>query len=215
LIRAELDLSYCDIYSPLSGIIGFKNVDIGNLVGRGEATLLATISSAQPLLVDVSIAEVDYLNIVNPTTGGRKGSGRPIEMILSNDTIHPYPGRLTVVDRKVDPATGTLKVQVAFQNPGNYLRPGQFARLRAAVVERENAILVPERAIQEMQGVKTVLVVDETNKASVRTVTVGDKSDTYLIVLDGLKPGEKVIVEGMQRVRPGSEVSPTAGQSAP
>ena len=215
LIRAELDLSYCDIYSPLSGIIGFKNVDIGNLVGRGEATLLATISSAQPLLVDVSIAEVDYLNIVNPTTGGRKGSGRPIEMILSNDTIHPYPGRLTVVDRKVDPATGTLKVQVAFQNPGNYLRPGQFARLRAAVVERENAILVPERAVQEMQGVKTVLVVDETNKASVRTVTVGDKSDTYLIVLDGLKPGEKVIVEGMQRVRPGSEVSPTAGQSAP
>jgi membrane fusion protein, multidrug efflux system len=215
LIKAELDLSYCDIYSPLSGIIGFKNVDIGNLVGRGEATLLATISSAQPLLVDVSIAEVDYLNIVNPTTGGRKGSGRPIEMILSNDTIHPYPGRLTVVDRKVDPATGTLKVQVAFQNPGNYLRPGQFARLRAAVVERENAILVPERAIQEMQGVKTVLVVDETNKASVRTVTVGDKSDTYLIVLDGLKPGEKVIVEGMQRVRPGSEVSPTAGQSAP
>ncbi len=215
LIKAELDLSYCDIYSPLSGIIGFKNVDRGNLVGRGEATLLATISSAQPLLVDVSIAEVDYLNIVNPKTGGRKGGGRSIEMILSNDTIHPYPGHLRVVDRKVDPATGTLKVQVAFQNPGNYLRPGQFARLRAAVVERENAILVPERAIQEMQGVKTVLVVDETNKASVRTVTVGEKSDTFLIVLDGLKPGEKVIVEGMQRVRPGSEVSPTAGQTAP
>ena len=213
LIKAELDLSYCDIYSPLSGIIGFKNVDRGNLVGRGEATLLATISSAQPLLVDVSIAEVDYLNIVNPTTGGRKGGGRPIEMILSNDTIHPYPGRLRVVDRTVDAATGTLKVQVAFENPGNYIRPGQFARLRAAVVERENAILVPERAIQEMQGVKTVLVVDETNKASVRTVTVGDKSDTFLIVLDGLKPGEKVIVEGMQRVRPGSEVSPTSGQT--
>ena len=212
LTRAELDLSYCDIYSPLTGIIGFKNVDIGNLVGRGEATLLATISSAQPLLVDVSIAEVDYLNIANPKTGGKKGSGRPIEMILSNDTIHPYPGRLTVVDRKVDPTTGTLKVQVSFPNPGNYIRPGQFARLRAAVSERENAVLVPERAIQEMQGVKTVLVVDEANKASVRTVTVGEKSDNYLIVLDGLKPGEKVIVEGMQKVRPGTEVHPTSAE---
>ena len=213
LIRAELDLSYCDIYSPLTGVIGFKNVDVGNLVGRGEATLLATISSVQPLLVDVSIAEVDYLNITNPKTGGRKGSGRSIELILSNDTIHPYPGQLRVVDRKVDPTTGTLKVQVAFSNPGNYLRPGQFARLRAAVSQVDNAILVPERAIQEMQGIKTVLVVDETNKASVRTVTTGEKSDNFLIVLDGLKPGEKVIVEGMQKVRPGSEVAPTSGQT--
>ena len=215
VIQAELNLSYCDIYAPISGIIGFKNVDVGNLVGRGEATLLATVSSAQPLLVDVSIAEVDYLNLANPKTGGRKGGGgRTIEMILSNDTIHPYPGYLSVVDRKVDPATGTLKVQVSFSNPGNYIRPGQFARLRAAVAVREDAVLVPERAIQEMQGVKTVLVVDETNKASVRTVTVGEKADgDYLIVLDGLKAGEKVIVEGMQKVRPGSEVSPTSGQT--
>ena len=142
LIRAELDLSYCDIYSPLSGIIGFKNVDIGNLVGDGEATLLATVSSPQPLLVDVSIAEVDYLNIANPKTA-QQGWRRfdrddPLERHYTS-----YPGRLTVVDRKVDPTTGTLKVQVAFSNPGNYLRPGQFARLRAAVAQREDAILVP------------------------------------------------------------------------
>jgi len=213
LIKAELDLSYCDIYSPLTGVIGFKNVDVGNLVGRGEATLLATVSSAQPLLVDVSIAEVDYLNITNPKTGGRKGGRSTIELILSNDTILPYPGQLRVVDRKVDPATGTLKVQVAFSNPGNYIRPGQFARVRAAIAEREDAILVPERAIQEMQGVKTVLVVDAQNKASVRTITVGEKSDNFLIVLDGLQAGEKVIVEGMQKVRPGSEVAPTSGET--
>ena len=213
LIKAELDLSYCDIYSPLTGVIGFKNVDVGNLVGRGEATLLATVSSAQPLLVDVSIAEVDYLNITNPKTGGRKGGRSTIELILSNDTILPYPGQLRVVDRKVDPATGTLKVQVAFSNPGNYIRPGQFARVRAAIAEREDAILVPERAIQEMQGVKTVMVVDAQNKASVRTITVGEKSDNFLIVLDGLQAGEKVIVEGMQKVRPGSEVAPTSGET--
>jgi len=213
VIKAELDLSYCDIYSPLTGVIGFKNVDVGNLVGRGEATLLATVSSAQPLLVDVSIAEVDYLNITNPKTGGRKGGRNSIELILSNDTILPYPGQLRVVDRKVDPATGTLKVQVAFANPGNYIRPGQFARVRAAIAEREDAILVPERAIQEMQGVKTVLVVDAQNKASVRTITVGEKSDNFVIVLDGLQAGEKVIVEGMQKVRPGSEVTPTSAEA--
>ena len=210
VIQAELDVSYCDIYSPLSGIIGFKDIDVGNLVGRGEATLLATISSADPLLVDVSIAEVDYLTITNPKGGGHPSAGRTIELMLSNDTVHPYPGQLRVVDRKVDPTTGTIKVQVAFSNPGNYLRPGQFARLRAAVAVRENAVLVPERAIQEMQGVKTVLVVDETNKAAVRTISVGERSEGNIIVLDGLKAGERVIVEGMQKVRPGSEVNPSA-----
>lgn len=213
LTKAELDLSYCDIYSPLDGIIGFKNVDVGNLVGRGEATLLATISSSNPLLVDVSIAEVDYLTITNPKNGQKRGN-RPIELILSNDMIHPYPGKLRVVDRKVDPATGTLKVQVAFSNPGNYLRPGQFARLRAAVAEREDAVLIPERAIQEMQGVKTVMVVDEQNIASVRTVSVGERSDNNIIILDGVKPGERVIVEGMQKVRPGNPVTPTSPTGA-
>ena len=103
-----------------------------------------------------------------------------------------------------------MKVECTFPNPGSYLRPGQFARVRVAVSEQENAILVPERAIQELQGAKTVLVVDSENKASVRTITVGDRSDKYLIVLGGLTAGERVIVEGMQKVRPGSEVNPTS-----
>jgi len=103
-----------------------------------------------------------------------------------------------------------LKVQATFPNPGSYLRPGQFARVRVAVAERENAILAPARAIQELQGAKTVFVVDAENKASLRTITVGDKSDKYLIVLQGLSAGERVIVEGMQKVRPGSEVNPSA-----
>ncbi|HXU37112.1 MAG TPA: efflux RND transporter periplasmic adaptor subunit, partial [Blastocatellia bacterium] len=105
-------------------------------------------------------------------------------------------------------------VRAGFPNPNNYLRPGQFARVRVAVAEKENAILVPARAIQELQGAKTVLVVDAENKASVRTITVGDKSDKYLIVLEGLHAGERVIVEGMQKVRPGSEVTPATTPAA-
>lgn len=214
LVQAKLDLSYCDIYSPIDGIIGFKNVDEGNLVGRGEATLLATVSTSNPLLVDVSLSEVDYLNLVDSRNSRPKG-GRRIELILANDTVHPYPGSLKVVDRKIDPSTGTLKVQVGFINPGNYLRPGQFARIRAVMASVENAVVVPQRAIQEMQGVQTVMVVDTNNKVSVRTVKVGQKSDQEIVIIDGLQPGERIVVEGMQKVRPGGDVIPTTGEDSP
>jgi membrane fusion protein (multidrug efflux system) len=214
LVQAQLDLSYCDIYSPMDGIIGFKNVDEGNLVGRGEATLLATVSAANPLMVDVSLSEVDYLTIVDPKSGRGQGKGQ-IELLLANDTVHPYPGALKVIDRKVDPATGTLKVQVAFLNPNNYLRPGQFARIRAVIAARDNAVVIPQRAIGELQGAQTVMVVDDQNKVSVRTVKVGEKSDQEIIILEGLKPGERIVVEGMQKVRPGGEVIPTTGEETP
>lgn len=207
--KAQLDLSYCNIYSPISGIIGFKNVDVGNLVGRGEATLLATVSSSDPLLVDFALSEVDFLNLTEPGSVGKPKEGRRIDLMLSDDSMHPYPGSLRVVDRKVDPTTGTLKVEVQFRNPGSYLRPGQFARIRAVVANRENALLIPQKAVQEMQGAKTVMVVDASNKVAVRTITVGEKSDDYIVVLEGLNPGERVIVEGMQKVRPGAEVNPT------
>lgn len=214
ITQAQLELGYCDIYSPISGIIGFKNVDVGNLVGRGEATLLATVSSSDPLLVDFNLSEIEYLTLTSPETAGRQKGNRHIELILSDDSKHPFEGALKVVDRTVDPQTGTMKVEVVFPNPRSYLRPGQFARLRAVVAERENAVLVPQRAIQELQGAKTVMVVDAQNKVSLRTVSVGDKSDNYLIVLQGLEPGERVIVEGMQKVRPGGEVKLSGGEAA-
>ena len=118
-----------------------------------------------------------------------------------------------MLDRSVDPQTGTMKAQAMFPNPGSYLRPGQFARLRVAVAERENAILVPQRAIQELQGAKTVMVVDAENKVSLRTIKIGDKADKEVVVIDGLTGGERVIVEGMQKVRPGGQVNPTTGNN--
>ena len=212
--QAQLDLSYCDIYSPITGVIGFLQVDEGNLVGRNDATLLATVSASDPLLVDFSVSEIEYLKLTDPETAGHRASNLRFDLLLSDESIHPYQGSFRVLDRTVDPTTGTLKVEATFPNPGSYLRPGQFARLRVAVAERENAILIPQRAIQELQGAKTVMVVDDQNKVAVRTIKLGDKADKDIVVLEGLKPGERVIVEGMQKVRPGSQVNPATAQQA-
>ena len=206
LTRAQLDLGYCSIYSPINGTIGFLQVDEGNLVGRTDATLLATVSLSNPLLVDFNISEMDFLKLTNPGNTGRRARDARFDLILSDDSIHSSPGSFKVVDRAVDPTTGTMKVEAVFPNPGSYLRPGQFARVRVAVSEQADAILVPQRAVQEQQGAKTVMVVDDQNKVQLRTITIGEKSDNYLIVLDGLKVGERVIVEGMQKARPGGEV---------
>ena len=213
--QAELDLSYCSIYSPINGIIGFLQVDEGNLVGRGDATLLATVSASDPLLVDFNLSETEFLTLTEPQAGERSSrAGMKFDLMLSDDTRHPYQGSFKVIDRAVDPQTGTMKVEAVFPNPGSYIRPGQFARVRVAVTEKENAILVPQRAIQELQGAKTVMVVDQQNKVQVRTIRVGDKSDKDIIVLEGLNAGESVIVEGMQKVRPGGEVNPSSAVSS-
>jgi len=211
ITTAELDLSYCDIYAPLSGVIGFLQVDEGNLVGRGDATLLATVSASDPLLVDFSVSEIEYLKLTDPETAGKRAGAMSFDLVLSDESLHPYHGNFRVLDRSVDPQTGTMKAQATFPNPGSYLKPGQFARLRVAVAERENAIVIPQRAIQELQGAKTVMVVDAENKVSLRTIKVGEKADKDVVVLEGLSGGERVIVEGMQKVRPGGQVNPSSG----
>lgn len=214
ITQASLDLSYCDIYAPISGIIGFLQVDEGNLVGRGDATLLATISASDPLLVDFNVSEIEYLKLTDPETVGKQAGDFSFDLMLSDESVHPHHGRFRVLDRTVDPTTGTLKAQAAFPNPGSYLRPGQFARLRVAVAQRENAILIPQRAVQELQGANTVMVVDAENKVQLRTVKLGDKADKDVVVLEGLNSGERVIVEGMQKVRPGGQVNPSTGNQA-
>lgn len=212
--QTQLELSYCDIYSPISGVIGFLQVDEGNLVGRNDATLLATVSASDPLLVDFSVSEIEYLKLTDAKTAGHHASTLRFDLLLSDESVHPYQGSFRVLDRTVDPTTGTLKVEATFPNPGSYLRPGQFARVRVAVAEKENAILVPQRAVQELQGAKTVMVVDAQNTVSVRTIKIGDKADKEVVVLDGLNPGERVIIEGMQKVRPGSQVNISPAQDS-
>src|SRR5499426_172917 len=211
--QADLNLKYTTIESPISGIVSKLSVDVGNLVGKGEPTLLATVSAINPIFVDFSITEADYLRMVKriPTLGRGEvpKDQRPIlDLILADGTVFPQKGRPVFVDRAVDQKTGTIQVRAEFANPQWVLRPGQFGRVRAVTEEVPNAILVPQVAVQELQGAKTVLVVGDDNKVALRTVTLREPYDQFYIVSNGLKPGERVIVEGLQKVRPGMQVKP-------
>ncbi len=208
IVQAELNVSYCTINSPIEGLIGRRQVTPGNLVGKGEATLLDTVSSIDPIRVNVTISEAEYLRFMEQRKRGASG-GVPLELILTDGSVFPHKGRTVIIDRAVDVKTGTLSVVAEFPNPGGVLRPGQFGRVRAAVEQAENAILVPRRAVQEIQGTKTVLVVGADNMVALRTITPGENVGEYLIVRDGVKPGERVIVDGVQKARPGSPVNPS------
>ena len=165
--QAQLDLSYTTIRAPVSGVIGRLDVDEGNLVGRGEPTLLATMSTVDPIKVSATVSEVDYLRFARRAAGRTAADqALQLDLVLADGTPHPQKGRVTTLDRTVDPKTGTIVVEALFPNPEKLLRPGQFGRVRAVVEERENAILVPQRAIQETQGQKAVLVVDQGDKVS-------------------------------------------------
>jgi RND family efflux transporter MFP subunit len=210
ITQAELNLGYTRIESPVSGIISKLSVDTGNLVGKGEPTLLATVSSVDPIYVDFAITEGDYLRLVKRIPGlgrGEVARGAPtLELIIADSTTFPHKGRPVFVDRAVDQKTGTINVRAEFANPQLVLRPGQFGRVRAVTEQVPNAILVPQLAVQELQGAKTVLVVGEGDKVAQRTVTLRDAYEQFYIVTAGLKPGERVIVEGVQKARPGMQV---------
>ena len=207
--QAELNLSYCTIRSPIDGLIGKVNVDPGNLVGKGEPTLLDTVSSIDPIRVNLSISEAEYLRFVGSRKPEEAQKRVPLELILGDGSVFPHKGRVVFADRAVDVKTGTLGVIAEFPNPGGVLRPGQFGRVRAAPEEAENAILVPQRAVQEIQGAKTVLVVGADNVVALRTITPVQSVGDLLIVRDGVKPGERVIVDGLQKARPGAPVVPS------
>jgi membrane fusion protein (multidrug efflux system) len=209
--QAQLDLNYTTIKAPVDGIIGRLNVDEGNLVGRGEPTLLATMSTFDPIKVSATVSEVEYLRFTRRARErGTEGADLPLQLVLADGTLFPHAGRTTTLDRTVDPKTGTIVFDALFPNSDALLRPGQFGRLRAVVEERPDAILVPQQAVQEIQGAKSVLVVGADDKVALRTVTLNERIGDLTIVTRGLEPGERVIVEGIQKVRPGMQVKPEA-----
>jgi membrane fusion protein (multidrug efflux system) len=195
----------------VTGIIGRLDVNEGNLVGRGEPTLLATMSTYDPIKISATMSEVDYLRFAR-RAAERKGTGPdiPLELVLADGTRYPLRGRSTTLDRTVDPKTGTIVVEALFPNPEKLLKPGQFGRVRAVVEERPDAILVPQAAVQEVQGAKSVLVVGADDKVVLRTVTLNERIGDLVIVARGVEPGERVIVEGLQKVQPGMQVKPQA-----
>jgi RND family efflux transporter MFP subunit len=208
--QAELNVEYCRITSPINGIAGTRQVAPGNLVGQGEPTLLTTVSNVNPVRVFVSISESEYLLYQRMKTQGKlRKSGGELELILSDGSTFPQKGSIIIADRAVDLKTGTLSLVAEFANPQALLRPGQFGRVRLAATVAENALLVPQKAVTEMQSAKVVYVVGGDNKVALRSVVLGARVGQDYIVTEGIKSGEKIIVEGIQKVRPGDTVNPT------
>jgi membrane fusion protein (multidrug efflux system) len=208
VVSAQLDLGYCDIAAPVAGLIGAKEVSIGELVGKGEPTLMTTISTLDPIWFYCNVSEVEYLRAEEKS----KQTGRPVEdlpltLIRPDGTEHADVGKFVFIDRAVDTKTGTLRVRAEFPNKEKLLRPGMFARVRADLGKRPNTITVPERSISELQGKTFVWVVGADGKVSQRAVLTGEQVGPTIIINEGLKPGEKIIVEGTHKVREGMPVT--------
>ena len=206
--QAQLDLGYTNITSPVDGVIGTTQTKVGSLVSRG-VTLLNIVSQLNPILFRCSIAEAEYLRIARRNQQSGKAAERQwnVELILADGTVFPHRGRLDAIERAVDPTTGTLTGQFVFPNPDRLLRPSQYGKARFAIDIKEGAVLVPQLAVQEIQGLYSVMVVKPDATVEQRMVKAGERVGNLWIIDSGVKPGEKVIVEGIQRVQPGMQVS--------
>jgi RND family efflux transporter MFP subunit len=220
LDKAKLDLGYCTIRSPIDGRISRKQVDVGNLVGAGEFTLLTTVRTQDPIYAYFSINERDLLRVMKMARDEGIPANKPdkiaLELALANESGFPHKGHLDYADSKVDPNTGTMELRGVFPNPGPpyIIVPGLFVRLRLPIAKRENALLVTERAMGLDQGGRYLLVVDNENKVEQRYVEIGALRDGMRVIKEGLKPEERVVVKGIQRAIPGAKVTPQQAQTA-
>ena len=217
LSDAKLNLSYTTIYAPVGGIIGFYTVDEGNVVGSAGDQVLDTISTIDPMEVDFAVDEVTYIELVNKKHDPRQRSlyDQPIEIELADNSIYPERGRLYAVARTLDSKTGTIAVQALFPNPDGTLRPGQFARVRLTTQDRPNAVLLPQTAVIQTQGATTAYVVGPDDTLQQRSLTLGPRYENYYVVEDGVKAGERVVVQGTQKARPGEKVVVGAAGATP
>jgi len=213
--QAELDLEFTRVTSLVSGIAGIARVQIGNLVG--PASILTSVSQVDPIKAYFTVSEQVFVEFHRrfPTEQSVEEQRKrmPLQLILGDGQVYEHTGRISFADREVNPATGTIRIAGFFPNPSNLLRPGGYGRVRLSVRTVPGARLVPQRAVTELQGSHQVAVVDNGNKVSIRPVTVGDRVGNFWIVTDGLKAGERVIVEGLLKVRDGSVVNVVAGKS--
>lgn len=205
--KAQVDLGFTKITSPIDGIAGIAKAQIGNLVGPGSIEELTTVSTVDPIKVYIPMSEQEYLRVMQ---NGRGHTQRmmPLDLILADGSVHPHKGVLAFADRQVDVRTGTIKVAAFFPNPGNVLRPGQFARVRARTMTKKGALLVPQRAVTELQGSYQVAVVGPGNKVDIRPVKAAERVDNLWVIDEGLKPGEHVVAEGIQKINQGMAVNP-------
>ena len=209
--KAALDLGFTKITSPIDGIAGAADAQIGDLVGTAQARDLTTVSTVDPIKVYLPLSEREYLMAVERRKQAPENSGRAgFDLILTDGSTWPQKGTFAFADREVDPQTGTIRVAVTFPNPDNLLRPGQYAKVRALVGTEKNALLVPQRAVGELQGNYQVAVLEAENTVAVRSVQVGPRFERLWVVREGLKLGDRVVAEGTQKVGNGTRVTPVS-----
>jgi membrane fusion protein (multidrug efflux system) len=205
---AELNLGFTRVTAPVDGIAGIRVANIGDLVGTNEQSLLTSVSQLDPIFVEFPVSEQEYLDLRPSFLSADSIRAPSLELILADGTTYPHRGTIDIVGRQVSPTTGTLRIRGLFANPGNVLRPGQYARIHAATSISKGALLLPQGAVQQLQGVSQVIVVGSSNRCEVRTVEVGDRIGPYWVITEGLKPSEQVVIEGLQKVRAGDTVDP-------
>ena len=216
--HADIDLSYTRVEAPAAGVVGRTEVYPGTLVGRGQSTLLTHISQVDTIHVRVSVPERDFIELNRRGEERRRAGitappGR-FELVLSDGSTHPEKGDLVFVDRAVDAQTGTMLVEVAFPNPGGIVRPGQYARVRVAIDEKKGALLVPQRAVSELQGIYNVAVVKPDDTVDLRMVKPAERIGNLWVIDQGLQAGDRIVVEGVQKVRAGLKVTPVAAAAS-
>jgi membrane fusion protein (multidrug efflux system) len=209
--QAQLNLGFCKITSPVDGIAGIARPGIGDLVGPGSDAL-TTVSTVNPIKASFQLSEQGYMKVadkVNAAASGGATQARPasLELILADGSVHSQKGKISAVNRQVDVRTGTIQIDSLFPNPDNLLRPGQFARVRAVTSTKKDALLVPQRAVAELQGNYQIAVITPEGNAEIRPVQAGERVDPMWLIDKGLKPGEKVVVDGFQKVREGMPVN--------
>src|SRR6266542_4397636 len=208
---AQLNLGFTRIVSPIDGIAGIAQAQVGNLISTTSAPL-TTVSTVDPIKVYFTLSEQQYLNFTKRNLiEARRGASVvqiELELILSDGSTYPEKGSFFFADRQVDQKTGAIRMAGIFPNPGNVLRPGQYGRVRAVTATKPDALLVPQRAVSELQGSYQVAIIGADNKIEMRTVKVSERSGSQWIIEDGLKAGETVVVEGTQKIKPGAVVNP-------
>lgn len=204
---ARLNVEWAEVRSPIAGLAGIAQTRVGNLVSPNS--VLTVVSTVDPIRSSINISEREYLGVaerINHANEPRYANTRTIELILIDGHIHPYQVRRVIVNRQIDPTTGTLLIQALFPNPGNILRPGMFAKVRVHTGGLVDTLLVPERAVSQLQGQNQVGVIGSDGRVQIRNVKLGRQIDHSYVVDGGLSPGERVIVEGLQNVQPGAKV---------
>jgi membrane fusion protein (multidrug efflux system) len=201
---AAINLSFTRVISPIDGIAGIAQAQVGDLVSTSSGPL-TTVSTLDPIRDYFTVSEQQYLALQKRFSDSEKDHWK-LQLILADGTTYPREGQFYFADRQVNPNTGAIQLAALFPNPGNVLRPGQYGKVRAIVRVQQNALLIPQAAVNEQQGSNLVAVVDKDNRVSMRPVQVGQRTDTMWVIDGGLKPGDRVIVEGQQNLRPGMTV---------